>query len=1138
MSHQQLINPVTYWLIAIGLWGISLSAVAEPIFNPDYGHYYELVVSDKDLTFDEAAEASRKRTFKGVAGHLLTVIDGAEAAFLLKHQQIFSTGSSSWIGLRSDEQTGFFEFDYDYTWVTGQSLNIEKPPKDVWINRRGRDEVKYTAHYKYAMRYQNRGYLMLVLENWRSDDKLASYIVEYDVKLPLPITLKTDTPKAKKGATILVSANLGGVDFSSKTPEICKVDNVSKNDQVASFNLIGRGICTVTAKHDGNESYSPAEATLNIEVTDPIDQTVTFNKIENQVLIPKLTVKMVATASSGLPVVFKSNTPICKNFPPPSPTNNVLTIYNAGICTVMAIQEGNENFKPVTVTQSFTIAKGESSISLFLPKTLKIYNSLFLKNHFGRVGSTQPFTFSTKTQTCKLEDMEDGNYNLRVIETGTCTLSASLAGDNDYHAAPEITVDIQVLPLDKQTVTFVKVPDKTFGDPDFTIYAKASSGKAVVYSIANPQNEVCEVSDAKTGKIKITGAGPCIIEALQQGYFVRPNSPKYPVFEFQKASAHYTVGIHKAIPVINFSAPDAGIVGDRAQLNATAPSSVHFSSSTLGICTVGTDAENSRGEFLNTVNFVGKGTCMITATASGDSNYKPNSETRNITVKEPKKLQTVTFNQLTDKVFGDADFTIAAKANSGLPVSFSTGKDSNGCSITDHTVKITKAGTCIIHADQAGNDEYLPARTNIRQFKIAHANQTIQFKPATTGTLGAIMNLSAIGGASGNPVVFSSDSDICDVVLGDVNLIDNEWKESHVVRFWRGEGTCNVVASQAGNDQYNDAQVVANITVTKPKIPKRDQHIVLGESLKSLDVKQGDQVKLSAMSTPSSLPVIFATEVGNKVCSITGDTLKITGVGICILKMDQPGNDEFNPAPTDTLSIQVKKREQTMKLSQFSSTAEVGAMTLLYATGGDSGNPVRFHSQTPKVCTVKENNVVTFVAPGKCILLINQAGNAFYNEARWARYNDTWLQTLNITVTAATPESQLITAPVSNAGQTLTDRTVTDTGSVSGGTLCGHTANSGSVFGVTICEGGQVTNCSNTAAGIIRNVTLNPNATVRCGTVAGEVICKSPETSVLENLTVTANSRLVDCKIGENVVFQENVVLTDTQDQNCSSTAQ
>ncbi|GEM_PF-2493282 len=1162
MLYQQLINQATYWLIAIGLWGISLCAVAVPILNPDNGHYYEKVVNDSGITISDAKGSAWRSTFKGVTGHLITHTDSRLVeSFLIGHSKDFSDtdmdvatnlwSSECWIGAQGVEyvniQLGTSNFLYYWNW--------DSDPANIYVIGDNRAVAMKFVRGSYDLSgsyHPNK----TGIQYYGHDDNfsLKCYIVEYDTpRQPQSIKVTTDITKVNKGETATLHAEGGDsgniVFFQSKTPEICQVDG-----QTVSF--LQGGTCTITANQQGNGVYAPApEVTLNIEVLIPIAQTITFNKIENQVLKRGLTIKMVATASSGLPVTFESTTPICKSFPPSWLDNDVLTIYNAGTCTIVATQKGGLGFKPAaTVTQSFTIAKGESRISQnFALAPIKVNNSLFpISDYFGRVGSTQPFTFSTKSKTCTLESEDDDDYNLRVLVTGTCTLTVNLAGDNDYHAAPEISVDIKVLPLDKQTIIFEsKLSDKTFGDPDFTIDAHGSGGWSwtVDFAIANPQDGNCEVN-GKT--VKITGAGPCLIDAFQKGYWFnihQKNWSNHPIVEYEKASAHQSFGIHKATQVINFSAPNAGVVGESAELKATkkgAPTPVSFSSTTRGVCTVGTDAMNSRGDFVNTVKFVGEGTCTVTAKTDGDINYKPTSETRDITVKKPKKPQTITFNQLAGKAFGDADFTIAATASSGLPVSFSTGEGSSGCSITDHTVKITGVGICIVYAGQAGNDQYLPALTKAQQFKIAKANQLLKFETANTGSLGAVMNLSATGGASGNPVVFSSDSDICDVVLGDTNFIDNKLEESYVVRFWGGEGTCTVIASQAGDDLYNDAQVEANITVTKPKKPKREQTIILGESLKSLDVdvKYGDQVKLSAMSTPSSLPVIFATETGSKGCSITGDTLKMTGVGTCILKMDQPGNAEYNPAPTAILQIRVEKEAQVMTLSKFSPTAEVGAATILSATGGASGNSVRFYTQTPRVCTV-DGNVVTFVAPGKCTLLINQAGNAFYYEAQWARYNNDWLRYLNITVTAATqpsvtpatPESRVITTPVSNSGRTATDMTVTDTGSISGGTLCGHTTNSGSVFGVTICESGQVTNCSNNnAAGIMRNVTLNPNTTLRCGKVAGEVVCKSPETSVLENLTITGNSRLVDCKIGENVVFEENVVLTDTQNEGCSST--
>jgi hypothetical protein len=52
----------------------------------------------------------------------------------------------------------------------------------------------------------------------------------------------------------------------------------------------------------------------------------------------------------------------------------------------------------------------------------------------------------------------------------------------------------------------------------------------------------------------------------------------------------------------------------------------------------------------------------------------------------------------------------------------------------------------------------------------------------------------------------------------------------------------------------------------------------------------------------------------------------------------------------------------------------------LSATGGGSGNPVRFSSGSGKVCTVSGNSV-TFTGGGSCVVDANQAGNARYMAA-------------------------------------------------------------------------------------------------------------------------------------------------------------
>ncbi|MGH7509368.1 MAG: PxKF domain-containing protein [Gemmatimonadales bacterium] len=115
-------------------------------------------------------------------------------------------------------------------------------------------------------------------------------------------------------------------------------------------------------------------------------------------------------------------------------------------------------------------------------------------------------------------------------------------------------------------------------------------------------------------------------------------------------------------------------------------------------------------------------------------------------VGEPE-AQTITFDALADKTFGDPPFSISATASSDLPVSFTaTGE----CTIVGSTVTLNAAGTCTITARQAGNTNYHPAEDVVRSFTIAQAMPLIHWaapEPISEGTplSGAQLNASATG---------------------------------------------------------------------------------------------------------------------------------------------------------------------------------------------------------------------------------------------------------------------------------------------------------------------------------------------------------------------------------------------------------
>ncbi len=138
-----------------------------------------------------------------------------------------------------------------------------------------------------------------------------------------------------------------------------------------------------------------------------------------------------------------------------------------------------------------------------------------------------------------------------------------------------------------------------------------------------------------------------------------------------------------------------------------------------------------------------------------------------------KASQTITFDPLTDKTFGDPDFSVSASASSGLAVSFAA---AGNCSIAGSTVHLTGVGSCTITASQGGDATFDPAPSVSHSFNInqpAVVNGTVQLvatatlvklgdgsykatvsiKNNGTGTAqNVVVTTAALGSATGSPL--------------------------------------------------------------------------------------------------------------------------------------------------------------------------------------------------------------------------------------------------------------------------------------------------------------------------------------------------------------------------------------------------
>jgi hypothetical protein len=179
---------------------------------------------------------------------------------------------------------------------------------------------------------------------------------------PLPDKLVSDPP-----FSVSATASSGlPVAFASLTTAVC---TVSGN----TVTLVATGTCTIEATQPGNASFAaapPVSQSFAVKSTQKSDQTITFAKPANQRLgNPPFALN--ASASSGLPVSFSSNTPgVC------TVSGNMVTLVAIGTCSITATQDGNATFNPATpVTQQLTVSTqgggggggGDEERRLYLP---------------------------------------------------------------------------------------------------------------------------------------------------------------------------------------------------------------------------------------------------------------------------------------------------------------------------------------------------------------------------------------------------------------------------------------------------------------------------------------------------------------------------------------------------------------------------------------------------------------------------------------------------------------------------------------------------------------------------------------------------------------------------------------------------
>jgi hypothetical protein len=115
-----------------------------------------------------------------------------------------------------------------------------------------------------------------------------------------------------------------------------------------------------------------------------------------------------------------------------------------------------------------------------------------------------------KSLTAVLDPNGRATYTTSQLSAGAHTITASYQGDDT--SVPSVSAPfLEVVAKADQTVDFAALPDKAFGDADFTVTGGASSGLPVAFAIVSGPATIA------SGVVHITGVGAVTVIASQAG---------------------------------------------------------------------------------------------------------------------------------------------------------------------------------------------------------------------------------------------------------------------------------------------------------------------------------------------------------------------------------------------------------------------------------------------------------------------------------------------------------------------------------------------------------------------------------------------------------------------------------------------
>ncbi|MEI6183767.1 MAG: InlB B-repeat-containing protein, partial [Polynucleobacter sp.] len=314
----------------------------------------------------------------------------------------------------------------------------------------------------------------------------ASDVVKsFKVRYPQEITFNPISDQTMDAGFVSLDAYTDSqltVSFASSTPLTCSVSG-------SLAVLRAAGTCTIVASRSETAVYAAATPQSQSFTITALPQTITFVQPDDTFLVRGFVVLDVAS-DSLLPITLQSNTPsVCLV----SSSTAVVTLISSGTCSITARQSGTNVYLPATsVTRTFLVDKTSQSITFTQPDDQNLSAGFFVLS----VSASSSLPVSLSSNTPSVCSVASATGAVTLLIAGTCSITASQAGNAYYVAATPVTKSFSIAKITQEITLFVggaqnpRNIDTSMSGLELLVLGKTGTG-AVSYGASNPA--VCNV---------------------------------------------------------------------------------------------------------------------------------------------------------------------------------------------------------------------------------------------------------------------------------------------------------------------------------------------------------------------------------------------------------------------------------------------------------------------------------------------------------------------------------------------------------------------------------------------------------------------------------------------------------------------